>query len=148
MKSLYTEIIIDLPPDKVWEVLMDFEKYGQWNPFVVEISGPAVEGEKLKIKLQQPEGSSFGFKPKCIKMTENEEFKWAGNFIIPGLFDGEHCFKLKPFEKGKTKFIQREDFKGLLLSMMWKDISTKTLKGFEMMNTAIKKRSEELAGLS
>ena len=39
MKEIKTEIIIDSKPEKVWEVLTDFENYPTWNPFIQNISG-------------------------------------------------------------------------------------------------------------
>lgn len=141
-KSLYTEIIIDAPREKVWEILMDFEEYGNWNPFITQISGSTKVGGKLSVKLQQPEGKAFTFKPRVVVCEKAEEFKWQGHMIVPGIFDGEHCFKLKPVEGNKTKLIQRENFKGILLKYLWKDLNTKTVRGFELMNSALKERAE------
>ena len=38
--------------EKVWEVLVDFERYHQWNPFCVEASGKLAVGEPLTMKLK------------------------------------------------------------------------------------------------
>ena len=34
MKEIITETIVDTKPEKVWEVLTDFENYPTWNPFI------------------------------------------------------------------------------------------------------------------
>ena len=39
IKEIKTEIIINTKPEKVWEVLTDFENYPTWNPFIQNISG-------------------------------------------------------------------------------------------------------------
>jgi len=39
MKEIKTEIIINTKPEKVWEVLTDFENYPTWNPFIQNIFG-------------------------------------------------------------------------------------------------------------
>jgi uncharacterized membrane protein len=36
-KLLYTEIVINIIPENVWKVIMDFEKYPTWNPFIKSI---------------------------------------------------------------------------------------------------------------
>ena len=41
MKELKTTIEINASPAKVWEVLLDFEKYPDWNPFIKNIRGNA-----------------------------------------------------------------------------------------------------------
>lgn len=42
-----------------------------------------------------------------------------------------------------TRFIQRENFSGILLPMLWKQLNTKTKEGFELMNQKLKERCEE-----
>ncbi len=34
MKSLKTSITIEAAPSVVWDILMDFEAYPDWNPFI------------------------------------------------------------------------------------------------------------------
>ena len=39
MPSISATIDIVAPPDAVWEVLTDYARYPEWNPFIVEMSG-------------------------------------------------------------------------------------------------------------
>ena len=39
MREFRTEIEINATPDKVWDVLMDFDSYPEWNPFMQSASG-------------------------------------------------------------------------------------------------------------
>ena len=48
MKEIKTEII-DTKPEKVWEVLTDFENYPTWNPFIQNI----LENKKLELREGQ-----------------------------------------------------------------------------------------------
>lgn len=142
MKSIHTEIEIKAPVDKVWSILTDFEKYPEWNPFIKSIQGDIRVGSQFKAIIQLPESKAMTFKPKCLVKDDNKEFRWLGHLFIPGLFDGEHIFKMKAIEGGKTKLVQCENFKGLLLPLFWKQINTKTIQGFESMNRAIKEKAE------
>ena len=36
-KQIKTSIHINATKEKVWEILMDFEKYPEWNPFIKSI---------------------------------------------------------------------------------------------------------------
>lgn len=142
MKSLNTEIEIQAPVGKIWEILIDIEKYPEWNPFIKSVNSKFAEGEKFTASLHQPGSKPMTFKPKCIKLEHEKELRWLGHFFIPGLFDGEHIFELHSLENGNTKFIQREDMKGLLVPLFWKMVNTKTRKGFEMMNEKLKELAE------
>ena len=39
MKNIQTEILINTDITKVWDVLMNFDSYPKWNPFITSISG-------------------------------------------------------------------------------------------------------------
>ena len=144
MKSLHTELVIDASVDKVWQVLTEFSAYPVWNPFIKEFRADPALGSRFKVVLQLPDSKPMTFKPKCLALDQKKEFRWLGHLIIPGLFDGEHFFKLKELEGGKTKFVQGENFQGILVPMFWKKIKGKTILGFERMNTALKNRAESL----
>lgn len=38
---------IDAPPERVWDALVDFERYAEWNPWLIEASGTAVVGARV-----------------------------------------------------------------------------------------------------
>jgi hypothetical protein len=143
MKHLKTEIEIKAPADKVWDIFIDIKKYPEWNPFIRSVEGEIKEGETFKVTLHQPDSKPMTFKPKCLKLVHGKELRWLGHLFISGLFDGEHIFELQTLENGNTKFIQREEVRGLLSGVFWKMMDTKTRKGFEMMNEKLKELAEK-----
>ena len=44
MRELRAEIEIAAPPERVWQVLRDFDAYPEWNPFMRSIVGDAEVG--------------------------------------------------------------------------------------------------------
>ena len=142
-RNIHSEIEIKAPVQRVWQTLLDFKSYPHWNPFIVSIKGKPEAGGSLVVTMKQPGGATMTFSPRCLKCEENGEFRWQGKLFIRGLFDGEHIFRLRPAGEGRTKFMQSENFSGILLPLLWKSLNTKTLKGFEMMNRALKQRAEE-----
>ena len=143
MKELYTEIEINASPAKVWKILTDFEKYPEWNPFILYLRGKPEPGTKFEVSLRNPGSKPITFHPKWLIVNKNEELRWLGVLFIAGLFDGEHVFELKELSPGKTLFIQKEKFKGLLVPFLWRDLNLKTRKGFEQMNQKLKELAEE-----
>ncbi|MFW5659037.1 MAG: SRPBCC family protein, partial [Bacteroidota bacterium] len=53
-KSVQTHIDIAATPERILEILMDFERYQAWNPFVTQIRGEKHLGGKLEITVQPP----------------------------------------------------------------------------------------------
>lgn len=140
--QLITEIEIQASPARVWEILMDFEAYPTWNPFVQSIAGSKVVGGALAVKLQPPGGKPMAFAPKILDCNPNSSFRWRGKLWIRGLFDGEHSFELQPIAGVGTRFVHSEKFTGILVPLLRKMINTTTRQGFEAMNLALKARAE------
>ena len=79
-------------------------------------------------------------------VTVNEPghaFGWLGKLGgVPHLFDGAHRFELEPIDGGaRTRFVQSERFRGILLPLVRRSILPATLKGFEAMNLALAERA-------
>jgi hypothetical protein len=143
MKELRTEVEIAAPPHRVWAVLSDFASHPEWNPFIRSIEGELREGARLSVRLGPPGGKVVTFRPIVLRAVENEELRWLGNLVLPGIFDGEHIFQLEPMDAGRrTRFVQREEFRGILVRLFSKFLDTDTRRGFEAMNEAIKERAE------
>ena len=143
MKEIKTEIDINAPIDKVWNILTDFKTYPNWNPFIVSLEGDVQIGSVFKVVLNPPESKPMTFKPRCLQMELNKEFVWLGKLFFTGIFDGKHIFELKENGPSKTKLVQREEFKGLLVPLLWNQLDKNTRKGFEMMNEKLKEEAEK-----
>ena len=142
MKELRTEVEIKSSAKIIWKILMDFDKYPSWNPFIQSISGQSIEGTFLDVSIAPPGKKSMTFRPKVTKVRVGREFRWLGHLGIPGIFDGEHIFELEPLSEQRTKFVQRECFRGMLLPMIWKMLDGNTRKGFEEMNQSLNQHIE------
>lgn len=143
--ELHSEIAIDAPAEVVWDVLIDLERYHEWNPFIVESAGRPQIGERLINRLKQPGGKTMTFKPVVTEVEPHQTFEWLGRLVLPGLFDGRHRFDLRTTPSGGTTLIQTEQFDGLLVRVMRSSLDTRTLAGFEAMNDALRVRAEARA---
>ena len=142
MRQLYTEIEIEAPAEKVWAILTDFAHFSEWNPFIRSIEGKPESGSRLRVQIQPPGASAMTFRPKVLRAAPPEELRWKGHFMLPGLFDGQHTFKIEPLGPGRVRFIQREKFSGVLTPFLANSLENNTKRGFKEMNQALKARSE------
>lgn len=141
MKSIRTEISIHAPAQIVWNILMDFDRYQTWNPFM-QISGVAKQGNILKTAITLDGQKPQAFRPKILELVPEQSFRWLGHLFVKGLFDGEHFFILEPVAENETRFIHGERFSGLLSGVILNLIKEKTIAGFEKMNAALKQEAE------
>jgi len=143
MRELRTEVEIDAPPAAVWAVLADFPRHSEWNPFIRSITGELEVGAPLAVRIQPPGGKAMTFKPKLLRVAPNEELRWLGRVLLPGIFDGEHIFELTAINDGKgTRFTHREELRGILVPLLWKSLDRDTRRGFEEMNLVLKELVE------
>ncbi|HYB76122.1 MAG TPA: SRPBCC domain-containing protein [Nitrososphaerales archaeon] len=141
-KELRTQIDIDAPVERVWGVLTDFDKFHEWNPFIRTVSGRIEKNQKLNVILHPSGGRTTKMRPSVVKVEPNKELRWVGHLGVPGIFDGQHIFELKPSGDAKTIFVQREQFGGVLLPFLTGMLRNETTRGFNEMNQALKKRAE------
>lgn len=144
MKEIREDIQILAPANVVWSILMDFEKYPEWNPFILSISGKKEKGAKLKVKLQPPGQRGMTFRPTVIELETGKHFAWLGKVLFHGLFDGEHHFKLIEKDEHTTLFRHYEYFSGILVTPLMKNLMGPTREGFAAMNLALKQRAEQI----
>ena len=137
-KEIKTEIQINATPERVWAILTDFDAYPTWNPFIKSLTGEVKVGNTITARIEPPKAKGMTFKPKVLVFEANQEFRWLGHLLIPGLFDGEHKFQLIDNGNGTTTFIQSEKFKGILVPLFKKMLDINTVNGFNEMNQKLK----------
>jgi hypothetical protein len=141
-KQLRSEIDIDATAERVWQILTDFDAYPDWNPFLVRASGRPRQGERLNLRMQPVGGRAMTFRPTVIEASPGRRLRWLGRLLAPGIFDGEHSFTIEAVGEGKVRMIQEEQFRGILVPLLWRSLQRRTLPAFEQMNLALKQRAE------
>ena len=142
MKRLRHETRINASPERVWQALTDFAAYPEWNPFIRKAEGQVREGARLEVRIQPSGARGMTFRPRLLRVTPGRELRWLGRLWLPGLFDGEHVFRVEPQEQGGVNFVQEETFRGVLAPLLAKSLDRDTLRGFREMNEALKARAE------
>lgn len=140
MRLIDTDVEIAAPPLRVWNVLTDFARFPEWNPFIVRIDGSPEPGARLRVEIKPPGRSAMAFSPTVLAARPGKELRWRGRLLLPGIFDGEHAFELE--QRGNIcAFRQSERLTGLLVPLLGGALAA-TERGFQAMNIALKKRAE------
>lgn len=139
--TVSTTIDIGASPRAVWDVLVDFPAYPEWNPFMVAVEGTAEVGRRLVVQLAGRNGRGMTFRPTVLEATPGKELRWVGKLGPGGLFDGVHSFVLTARPDGTTRLTHGERFTGVLVAL-FKGATAKSHVGFEAFNAALKRRVE------
>lgn len=136
--EIKTEIIINASVERIWNKLITFDQYNNWNPFILNIKGNAIVGNKIKVQIKSQQSKSMIFTPIIKSIQPFKVLSWLGHLYIPGLFDGYHKFELIDNKDGSVLFIHSETFRGILVPLFKTQLKNDTKSGFEAMNKQLK----------
>jgi len=142
MKENRSEIEIQATAEEVWKTLTDLEKYSEWNPLLYRGAGKVEVGEKVTVAAKTA-SKDMQFLCTVVKAEPFSEFAWKFHVYHPFLFRGVHIFRIEPINEQRVKFIDREQFEGLLLPTQAKDLETNGLDAMIVMGKALKERCEQ-----
>jgi hypothetical protein len=145
LKEIHTQIDIKASAERAWQVLIDFNNYSQWNPFIRQINGAPKVGTKLEIHLHTAGGKRRIYKPTVTKLEPYHELRWFGKSFVPGMFNGEHIFNIETLGVNHILFLHREVFTGLGVALAGDRLDRDLYQSFEKMNNAFKEKLEKAA---
>lgn len=145
MRTIATSIDVSASAARLWAVLIAFDSYPSWNPFITSIAGTPTVGTRLQIHVKPPGSSGMTFKPTVIAATPERQLTWLGHLLLPGLFDGRHELRIENVGDA-CRFHQSEQFSGILVPLFGTQLLEATKLGFEAMNAALKTKAETWMG--
>ncbi len=143
--EIYTEVVIDAPPEKVWAVLTDFDRLSEWSNTLVRLNGDFREGGQIKIGYKA--GPLTQNLDHVVKFFEaGRSFGWSDPLMM-GLSD-RHVFQVNPTDDGKTLFVQTDHIKGVhghLGYHIGHQLAVGMMQSYVEFNRRLKARVQETA---
>lgn len=148
MRQLTEAITIDADPETVWSVLVDTDRYREWNP-LIRYDGLVREGARPRVRLSLPGLPAIYTRPRILSVEFERELRWRTRF--PAL-TATHSFLLDGPTDGidhgtddRTRLVQTERFDGSLADPIVKRFERASVRGFRQMNLGLKRRAERFA---
>lgn len=137
-------IAIDAPVETVWAILMDFERWGEWNPLYVNTSGRLDVGQEIGTTVALP-----GMKPQATRaqvtlVSEPTCIEYA-TVQMGGLVRVHRYMDLKTTGPASCRLANGEIMGGPAGKLLARFVGAKVRQGLKGMNEALKARAE-LAG--
>lgn len=145
MKTLRTQIQIQGTPEQVWNVLTDFDRYTDWNPFICRAVGLAEPGSDLIIQCQ-----GLGWQPttlhcEIVDFVPQQSMSWKWKIGANWMCWGSQQFTIKPLGPETVLFEQRSMMDGPLLPLLARRLCDSCPNGIRAMDHALKARVESAA---
>ncbi len=146
------ETTIDAPLDEVWAVMLDTERYGEWNPFVTraEIAGPTAVGTEIVLHVRWANGGTTR-SPERISALDPPStgpdgvrratlaYDFEGWPAKLGLVRGRRYQRLTQAPGGPTTYDTVEEFTGPLVKLAGPG---RVADGFRRHAAGLKARAE------
>lgn len=144
MQTVTTEIEIQAPPEKVWSLITDIDKWHEWSPIVNASEGQAAVDSTVTITMMGKEAGKDGpkYKPRIIQLDEPNYFHWRAHMMAGFIFTNDKIIELTKTETG-TKVTHKETFKGMMAVLMKKQMDKGVPPMLNAMNDALKKMAEQ-----
>jgi hypothetical protein len=146
MKHIEHTIDIDASAETVWAIVADVAAYGTWNTFMTIDGAVAQRGDRPKVTIR-PGTRAMTFRPTITAVVPGSTISWLGRVLLPRVFDGAHELHVEDLGDGRSRFTQRETFRGVLVPLL-RTVLRDTEAGFAAMDAALARRAEERDALS
>jgi hypothetical protein len=142
MAGLYTEIEINAPKQRVWRALFQKDKWLYWNTFLFDCD-PTHKfrpGQEVLLSLRRlPNEEETEFEPLVTRVQPDICLSWVST--IPG-FRNESVFELQEIGVGRTKYIHKTYYSGILSRVFLPFIRDDERQGIQRMARELKRYVE------
>lgn len=139
MSNVETSLQIAAEPARVWQALIDFDAWSQWNPIIPRIRADARVGGTVRFRIRVAGTPAIPITAKIVRFDEGRELAWRGG---PPFAWGQHFFRVAPSGEG-TLLTHGEEFGGLLGMLVSGSTKTRVERTYATLNRALRDRVEK-----
>ena len=143
--QISASIEIDAPPELVWEILTDFDRYPEWNPFTVAVATDFEMGAAVRMKVALLGRRTQRQTEYITTLVPGQKVCWGMNETTAWLIGATRCQLLEPLDGGRTRYTSDDRITGILAPLVMLIYGRAMQRGFESVCTALKRCAEELA---
>jgi hypothetical protein len=134
-------VIINAPPEAVWRVLTDLDRYSHWNAYSTSAKGDLRVNGVVTIEAMLGREKQR-VNNRVLELIPHERLCWQSMNIYRWLVTGKRCRTLTPLPDQTTRFQQHEVFTGILAGVIRKIYESRIRAGIKIESDALKREVE------
>lgn len=136
---------IDAPATFVWDVLVDYPRYPDWNPYTVKVETTLAVGHPIDLHLPHPDGSPGTFvNREYIRVVDPPcHLRYDTADELPGIFAVRDQW-IEPLGRTRCGYHTTDAFTGEHAAAVMENAGTWVKAGFDAVALALKARAEHL----
>ncbi len=145
-RDVEAAVEIEASRDVVWEALVDFDAYPEWNPFTRRVSTELVVGGPVVLGVDMP-GRSYSERTEWVNLVEpGRTICWGMHMGHPALLTANRWQELHDLGGGRTRYYTVDRFSGWLVPLVMTLYGEPTRLGFESVAHGLKEWVERGRG--
>lgn len=144
--KLVETVEIDATARLVWQVIVDLDRYAEWNPFVVAAESTLKPGEPIRMKVQLFERFR---QPQTETILEHEPGRrlcYGLAASLGGALHSHRCHDVEPLSEARSAYTSSFELDGWLSPLVAKLMGRRLERGFAGNTAGLKARAQSLAG--
>lgn len=135
VKSVHTQLELNVPSEQAWALLTDFPSWSTWNPVIVRIEAEPGLGGEVAFEIRVAPAEPANLRANFSIWEEGQGFAWAAG--LPGVISGEHYLRIEPVDANRCRVIHGEDFGGLVPALLFSSDRMQSIEAaYSRMNEA------------
>ncbi|MEU7628871.1 SRPBCC domain-containing protein [Nocardia sp. NPDC049220] len=134
---------IDAPTELVWQVITDFPRYEQWNPFVSECHSSLIPGEPIDMLVHLSE-TPRKQREWIRSHTPGRELTYSMKPVALGALHSLRSHTVTPLADNRSRYESHFELAGWLQPVVVALLGKNLRRGFEGMTNGIQRQAESL----
>ena len=145
-RTFAATVEIDAPPETVWEVLTDFARYPEWNPFTPEVRTSLKVGDPIDMRVWMS-GMRFHLwqREQIREVRPGELLRYGMTSLSPAILHAERVQTLEALPDDRTRYHTEDTIGGAISPLAFLLFGGSLEDGFSSMARALVQRAEERA---
>ncbi len=137
------EVLIQAPAELVWQVLLDFPAYKDWNAFCPEIRGRAEVGSALEMQVDL--GNGLQTQVETITRLEPcHTIVWSMENRPGDPIHADRTQRVTPVDEHSCRYWTVDEFSGAMARPMVEQLGAAVERGFNLCARGLKVHAESL----
>ncbi len=139
------EVEIEAPASRVWAVLVDLDRYGEWNPFTVSMRSKLAAGESIDMRVRMSRWRITLSQRETVREVRAPEGSTPGRLVwgatMPGVI-AERVQTITPISETRSRYVTEDAIEGWMGGLVFSMFGGSLDDGFGGVARELKKRAE------
>jgi hypothetical protein len=135
---------VEAPAATVWSVIVDLDRYPEWNPFVVACRSTLAPGSPITMQVRVLPFVAQPQRETIFEHVPGRRLRYGVGPLPLGALASNRSHDVEAITADRTRYVSSFELRGWLAPVVETLLGTRLAAGFAAMSKALKARAELL----